>query len=95
MKAGRSLSELAAELERQQQSKKDYVAATRRMSMRALTVGKDTPHAKVILEGVNGGMPLRPIAHQQLAGSLGIPKVYYDRMLAEAPELLCKTVPVL
>lgn len=81
MKSGRTLSELAAELERQQTSKKDYVADTRKLKMEPTDNG-------VILQGVNGGMALRPIAHQQLAASLGIPKAYYDRMLAEQPDLL-------
>lgn len=82
MKTGRSLSALAAELERQQSTKKDYVADTRRLKMEPVDKGK------VILQGVNGGMTLRQVAHQQLAGTLGIPKPYYDRMLAEAPDLL-------
>jgi hypothetical protein len=86
MKAGRSLSDLAAELERQAASKKDYIADSRRLELKPVGDGK------VMLDGVNGGMGLRPIAHAQLAGSLQIPKAYYDRMLADAPDLLCRNV---
>jgi hypothetical protein len=86
MKTGRTLSELAAELERQQQGKRDYTADTRRLAMRAVDTGA------VVLDGVNGGMPLRPTAHGQMAAALGIPKPYYDRMLQQAPDLLSANV---
>lgn len=92
MKTGRSLQEMAAELERQSLAKKDYLADTRKIKLRAITDGEETPHANVILEGVNGGMSLRPIAHAQMANTLGIPKVYYDRMLAREPDLLAANV---
>jgi len=86
MKSGRSLQELALELKRQSETKKDYVAPTNHLSMRPIKAGV------VILDGVNGGMPLRPIAHAQLANTLGIPKVYYDKLLAEQPDLLSLNV---
>ncbi len=85
MKTGRSLTELAAELERQANTKKDYIADTRALRMEPTDDG-------VILQGVNGGMTLRTIAHQQLGSALGIPKPYYDRLLAEAPDLLATNV---
>lgn len=91
MKEGRSISQLAAELERQAASKKDFVADTRKLSMVAAH-DSDIPERNVTLEGVNGGMRLRPIAHQQMAATLGIPKPYYDRMLAETPDLLARNV---
>ena len=87
MKTGRTLTELAAELERQSQSKRDFVADTR-----ALKMEPTTDDHRVILQGVNGGMTLRSIAHQQLAATLSIPKPYYDRMLADAPDLLSANV---
>lgn len=85
MKAGRNLTDLAAELERQAKAKKDYLADTPRLSFR---VEKTTETGNVILDGVNGGMSLRPTAHAQLAAQLGIPKAYYDRLLTQAPDLL-------
>ena len=86
MKTGRSLQDLAAELDRQATSKRDYLADTRRLEMKPLDSGK------VMLDGVNGGMQLKLIAHAQLANSLQIPKTYYDRMLQEAPDLLSTNV---
>lgn len=89
MKAGRTLTELATELERQSASKRDFVADTRRLKMEPTSEGGA---GAVILHGVNGGMPMRPIAHQQMATALQIPKPYYDRMLADAPDLLSQNV---
>ena len=74
MKAGRSLQDLAEELERQHRSKKDYMADTRRLALKPLSSGTNNPHEHVLLEGVDGGLSLRPIAHTQLASTLGIPK---------------------
>lgn len=91
MKAGRTLVELATELQRQHDTKKDYIADTRRLSMRA-DAGAAGEKPGVVLEGVNGGMKLRAVAHGQMAASLQIPKPYYDRMLEQQPDLLAKNV---
>jgi hypothetical protein len=90
MKTGRTLSQLAAELERQAAAKKDFIADTRRLHM--IPDDSDIAERRVVLEGVNGGMRLRAIAHGQLAASLGIPKPYYDRMLEQTPDLLSANV---
>lgn len=87
MKAGRSLPDLAAELARQAESKKDYIADTR-----ALAVRPDASTNQIVMEGVNGGMPLRQTAHEQMATVLGIPKTYYDRLMEVAPDLLATNV---
>lgn len=92
MKQGKSLMELAQEITRQAESKKDYIADTRKLSMRATSADTDNPSAQVVLDGVNGGMALRATAHAQMATTLGIPKPYYDRMLAEQPDLLAQNV---
>jgi hypothetical protein len=61
MKAGRSLQDLAAELERQHRSKKDFMADTRRLALKPLASGTDNPHEHVMLEGVNGGSRFVPL----------------------------------
>lgn len=86
MKIGRSLNDLAAELYRQAQTKKDYIADTRALNAR---VNADD---QVVLEGIGDGMLLRSTAHAQLANALGIPKTYYDRLMSNAPDLLVKNV---
>lgn len=87
MKTGLELPKLAAELTRQAQSKKDYLADTR-----ALRVRVDQSTNQIVLDGVGGGLPLRTTAHEQMATTLGIPKSYYDRLMGQAPDLLVKNV---
>lgn len=87
MKTGRSLRELAAELERQQEAKKDYVAP--QGAIEALVEDGD-----VKIDGLNGGGPL-PItnhAHGQIAAHLDIPRKYYERMRTDQPALLASNV---
>jgi len=86
MKTGRTLQELATELDRQNKTKKDYLAKTTALELYPLQSGG------VKLGGINGGMTVRSIAHQHIASHTGIPKVYYDRLLADAPDLLAENV---
>ena len=90
MKSGKTLQQLAIEVERQAKSQRDFLADTRKLQMVAVSNGD--PTRQVVLNGVGGGMALRPIAHGQLAETLKIPKPYYDRMLAEQPDLLAANV---
>lgn len=82
MKAGRTLQELAMEIERQNNAKADYVVQTR-----ALTFEGN----KLVIPEV-GELTIRENAHGQIANRLKIPKAYYDRMRQEAPELLSQNV---
>lgn len=87
MKTSLSLQDLAAELERQSASRKDFVAP-----QGAVTAEPDA-HEGIVLSGLAGArMPLRPHAHRQLGEVLGIPGRYYDRMRTEQPELLATNV---
>jgi hypothetical protein len=87
MKTGRSLNELAIELDRQAKSKRDFLADTR-----ALRVVPNQSGA-IVLEGIGSdGFALRPTAHEQMAATLAIPKPYYDRMMSDAPDLLAKNI---
>lgn len=81
MKLGKSLNELAAEVTRQQESKRDFLADTRKVE---LIAGDGT----VIMQVGQEGFGIRETAHSQLAERLKIPKAYYDRMAKEDPELL-------
>lgn len=83
MKTGLSLTELAQEITRQQDAKKDYKAPTKKLQ--AIAGGK------VILEN-EGMFGLTENAHGQIAQRLKIPKTYYDRMKVEAPDLWAKNV---
>lgn len=85
MKTGKTLNELAAEITRQNESKRDFLADTRQVSM---------VHAHDGLKLAVGqeGFGVRDTAHSQIAERLKIPKAYYDRMAKEAPVLLATNV---
>lgn len=99
MKTGRTLQDLAAELARQHDTRRDYVAPTQKLALEAVDARpqedgeapRDVPRT-VALAGINGSMPINGYAHSQIAGDVGIPKPYYDRMLRESPELLARNV---
>lgn len=86
MKLGRSLQELAVELENIKAGSRDYVAPAPLLRM--------TPETKLVMEKSGDTRPfdVRPYAHGQIAGLLGIPKAYYDRMAHDAPALLAENV---
>lgn len=93
MKTGRSLSSLAAELERQLTTRRDYLAHQGRIDARVTEATEQQPTPDVVLDGFNGGaLGITNHAHGQLADVLGIPKKYYDRMRGEQPELLTKNI---
>jgi hypothetical protein len=83
MKQGRSLVELAQELERQRESKVDYIADTRKLEV----VPADDGQRLVVHNGADTALRINELAHRQIGERLGIPAKYYDRMRQEAPEL--------
>lgn len=81
MKAGfQSLTEMAAELERQNAAKADYVIDTREMTM--------LNGSEIHLPGGIGEQAILPLAHRQIASRLKIPARYYDRLQGSHPQLL-------
>ena len=96
MKQGKSLTELAQELDRQAKTRRDFVAPTSKL--RAMVIGRDSEsgprEGRVVLTGFPSGetMGINALAHQQIASDLAIPKPYYDRMVTEAPALLADNV---
>lgn len=89
MKAGKTLQELAIELDRQQAVKKDMIVDMGALSM-------DTGEAGLALQVTGSNMTtqygINDIAHRQIGQTLKIPALYYDRMRAEYPELLAQNV---
>lgn len=91
MLKGKTLTELARELDRQNNAKKDYLLDTRNLVMDAdfngamLTMHDEANNTNTIL-GVN------EIAHQQIGTELGIPKNYYEKMRIYNPDLLAENV---
>lgn len=89
MNPGRTLSSLAAELERQSQSRKDFLAPQEKLH--AIVDENDGDTVKI--DGLNGdAYALTPHAHRQVADHLAIPQKYYDRMLVEKPHLLAENL---
>lgn len=80
MKPGKTLVELAQEIQRQSGNKADYVAPTQSLS---ITVD----HAAAMEITTVGRYGLTPVAHRQISGHLAIPAEFYDRLLAGAAEL--------
>lgn len=85
MKQGKSLIELATEIERQKTAAQDFVADSRSIVMlddATLTMRLDTREP----------MPIADTAHRQIGDRTKIPAIYYDRMLKDAPDLLADNV---
>lgn len=97
MNKGRSIVELAAELQRQVETRKDYLADTRAIELRFASrtteqADAGTPSG-IVLAGINAEEKgINDLAHGQIAAHTEIPKGYYDRMLAEDPALLATNV---
>ena len=91
MKTGRTLTQLAAEIERQQTTRRDYIAPTRALEMIPtdgdVTLSIPIPNAPVPqMHGLND------LAHRQVGDHVGVPAKYYDRMRTAAPDLLAQNV---
>lgn len=89
MKTGKTLAQLAAEIERQANSKRDFIAPTDRLWMQP----PDGDQGLLLRLGDAGGdVGINEIAHDQIASHTGIPARYYDRMRTAAPQLLAQNV---
>lgn len=92
MKTGRTLQELAAELDRQSKVKRDFIVSTEAMQM------EDGAALFSLTRPLESGMRevepfnMTPLFHRQVGATLGIPAKYYDKMQADYPELLVRNV---
>jgi Domain of unknown function (DUF932) len=89
MKTGITLSQLAQELTRQQQAKRDFLVLDRAMQLVQVPLDEQP---RLLLAFGQEQLPVQPYAHGQLAQHLGIPRAYYDRLLEQAPALLATNV---
>lgn len=91
MKTGKSLVELATEVQRQAEAKRDFVAST--LDMRLVQTAHGNGGVKLELGGKSGELlEIGKTAHDQIGEQAGIPRNYYQRMLAEKPDLLANNV---
>lgn len=88
MKTGKTLVELATEIERQRESRVDYIAGTVATVMAPVEAGND------VTVSLNGADPLalNDLAHRQVGTHTNVPAAYYDRMRSAAPALLSANV---
>jgi len=92
MKTGRTLQDLAAELDRQAKSKRDFIVSRDAMQM------EDGAEIFNLYRSIESDMRevepfnMTDLFHRQMGASLGIPAKYYDKMRTEYPELLAQNV---
>ena len=80
MKTGKTLVELAQEIQRQATAKADYVAPVQRLSVTAN--GRTT----LVVED-HGEYDITANAHRQISSHLAIPADYYDRLQVGSTEI--------
>ncbi len=99
---GKTLQELAGEIERQANSKRDFIAPAKKLSLVFETPAEHArrsddrtekptrPIPMLAMANGNGGyrFGMTDLAHNQLADGLSVPKTYYERMRADAADLL-------
>jgi hypothetical protein len=92
MKEGRSLVDLAKELERRANAKSDYVAKNSALSM-SVEQSADNDFERLLkLNVATDKFSINEIAHDQIGGWCDIPSKYYDRCRQHDPELLAHNV---
>lgn len=89
MKQGRTLMELASELERQSQAK--YDPTVKADSLRL----SDDSNELELINGETKRFSLAPLAHEQLGDRVGIPRKYYQKLQDKFPGLLALNVNTL
>lgn len=88
MITGKTLTQLAAEVERRNDAMHDLIVPSKKMEMVACE--GQAPALKIDAEP--DLYPITDIGHETLTARLGIPSRYYERMRNEAPALLARNV---
>jgi hypothetical protein len=92
MKTGKTLQELAVELNRQNNAKRDFIVNTEAVNIsndsNFLTLTKTIYGNEIVSENFK----MTDLFHRQVGSVLGIPAKYYDKMRLEYPELLSENV---
>lgn len=85
MKQGKTMLQLAQELERQRATRKDYVADTRNLT---ISTDRGMSFLTLSLEGNSEVFMVNELTHRQIADRLQIPVKYYNKLRYEYPSLL-------
>lgn len=95
MRTGKTLEQLSAELINIRDNAKDFIVPASQMqaiTRDAAGHGSDGVALQFSVGGEEKTLDLNRWSNQQLAGYADIPKAYYDRILAERPELLVANI---
>jgi len=92
MLKGLEVKALAKKIIDQKSLKRDYVVPTSLSTLLVLPPLEGEIKKQIVMETTEGTFPLQPLAHDQIGAHTRIPAPYYDRMLAEAPDLLATNV---
>lgn len=97
MKNGRTLTELAAELDRQNDAKKDFLVDTRELTMfpAGEDLGEGPGRPELHLPNGEGEFALNTIAARQIAAHLTIPVKFWDMLEGGHRDLLAHNVNTL
>ena len=87
MKTGRSLPEVLQELQRQNESKRDFISPAPSLSMweDGTTLSMTTPVSQELFGTTD-------LFHRQIGSALNIPAKYYDLMRSQKPSLLAENI---
>jgi hypothetical protein len=95
MKTGKTLQDLAAEIDARSKIKRDFIAESKELAFVAgeteVMADRIQDTTKLEING-HGSFGINPTAHQQFSSKLKIPKKYYDTMLDSAQPLLRNNV---
>ncbi len=92
MKQGKTLVELATEIERQAQNKQDFVVKTQVLNMHS---GSEGVSRLVLGDDVYGEYTINELSHKQIGQHVNIPAIYYIRLRTEYPAPLDNNVNTL
>lgn len=93
MKEGRTLQDLAVEIDRQRNAKKDFLAKEAGLRMEYRPSTGQVGEAEALRFAIDQyDMGIRDLAHDQIADRLDIPRKYYGKMRQTFPKLLVDNV---
>ena len=92
MMKGMTLTQLAEELERQKNAKRDFMADTKEL---VVVEDKDSPTNLTMKVGGSGEFPINKHAVRQIGSRLAIPAKYVDRLAEKHPDLLASNINTL
>lgn len=96
MRQDLTLENFAGKLEHGRFNKTDVLASTRQLAVELPTVGEKGLQLSVVRDNApNLRYDINNHAHEQIAGKLKIPKMFYDRLRTDHPDTLADTITTL